>query len=94
MCNRLISYYHTLILTVKWQVHVFWHIIDMAITNSWREYVRDIISIRKGKCNIMDVLDFRIYIGEFLSSGADINSCTGTRSVSYTHLDVYKRQSV
>lgn len=80
-CDRLISYYRTSMRTVKWPVRVFWHFIDMAITNSWREYVRDKISIGEGKGNIMDLLHFRIYIGESLSSGADSNA--HARSANY-----------
>lgn len=35
---RMISYYRISMRRKKWPVHFFWHIIDLALINSWIKY--------------------------------------------------------
>uniref|UniRef100_A0A8C4QGL5 Si:ch211-255f4.7 n=1 Tax=Eptatretus burgeri TaxID=7764 RepID=A0A8C4QGL5_EPTBU len=66
MCDRMISYYRICTRTKKWPVRVFFHFIDMALVNSWFQYVQDCEYFGVVKKNIMDLLDFRLYVGEAL----------------------------
>ncbi|XP_050302044.1 piggyBac transposable element-derived protein 1-like [Anthonomus grandis grandis] len=70
MCDRLISYYRICMRTKKWPVRVFWHFVDLAITNSWVEYRQDCFARGDRKNSIMDLLEFKLYIGKSLALGA------------------------
>jgi len=69
LCDRLISYYRNCMRTKKWSVRVFWHFVDLAITNSWIEYRQDCYVRGDRKGRIMDLLDFKLYIGKCLALG-------------------------
>ena len=70
LCDRLISYYRICMRTKKWPVRVFWHFIDLAITNSWIEYRQDCYARGDRKNSIMDLLEFKLYVGKCLALGA------------------------
>ncbi len=74
LCDRLISYYRINMRTRKWPVRVFWHFIDLAIINSWILYKMDQLYSGMKHKEIMDLLSFKIYIGESLSTGATGNA--------------------
>ncbi|CAH2010736.1 unnamed protein product [Acanthoscelides obtectus] len=70
LCDRLISYYRICMRTKKWPVRVFWHFIDLSITNSCIEYRQDCNARGDRKSSIMDLLEFKLYIGKCLALGA------------------------
>ncbi|KAJ8881448.1 hypothetical protein PR048_017929 [Dryococelus australis] len=49
---------------------VLFNMIDLAVTNVWKEYGRDRVSLGEKTSAGMDLLDFRLYIGESLGMGA------------------------
>ncbi|CAH2010815.1 unnamed protein product [Acanthoscelides obtectus] len=67
LCDSLIYYYRICMRTKKCPVRVFWHFIDLAITNSWIEYRQGCNGDRKS--SIMDLLEFKLYIGKCLALG-------------------------
>lgn len=69
LCDRIISYYRIAMRTKKWPVRVFWHFIDLAISNCWIEYRLDRIAFGDRKAAIMDMLEFKMYIGRALALG-------------------------
>lgn len=70
LADRLIAYYRISMRTKKWPVRFCFHFVDMAITNSWIEYRQDRIALGMPKKSIMDLLDFKVYIGESLAYAA------------------------
>ena len=64
--DRIISYYRICARTKKWTVRVIMHMIDFAIAARWIEYHRDQIALNKPKKEILDLLNFRIEIEEYL----------------------------
>lgn len=69
LCDRIISYYRIAMRTKKWPVRVFWHFVDLVISNCWNEYRLDRIAFGDRKGAIMDVLEFKMYIGRALALG-------------------------
>lgn len=69
--DRMISYYRMSQRTKKWPVRFIFHCIDLAIVNSWLEYRLDKKKMGVPNRNIMDLLDFKMYIGECLAMDAD-----------------------
>lgn len=74
LCDRLISYYRICMRTKKWPVRVFWHFIDLALTNSWIEYRQDRAAFGCRKSTIMDLLEFKLYVGKTLALGGKATS--------------------
>lgn len=66
--DQLISYYRVFIKSKKWTLRMITHGLDMAIVNSWFEYVRDAKASGVPKKNIMDMLNFRKSISNDLIS--------------------------
>lgn len=73
LSDRMISFYRISTRTKKWPVRVLFHFIDLAIVNSWLEYRLDQKALGHRRNQIMDLLDFKIYIGESLSSATTTN---------------------
>lgn len=69
LCDQSMEYYPTWFKTTKWTVKVILHFFDLAIVNSWNEYRRDCESLGTPKKDVMNLLDFRITIGEYLTGG-------------------------
>ncbi|CAH2016792.1 unnamed protein product [Acanthoscelides obtectus] len=69
LCDRFISYYRICMRTKKSPVRVFWHFIDLAITNAWIEYKQDCLARGDRKNTVMDLLEFKLYIGRSLALG-------------------------
>ena len=71
LSDRMISYYRMSQRTKKWTIRCIFHFIDLAIVNSWLEYRLDQKALGIPNRNIMDLLAFKIYIGECLTNDAD-----------------------
>ncbi|CAH2011739.1 unnamed protein product [Acanthoscelides obtectus] len=46
-----------------------WHFIDLAITNAWIRYKQDCLARGDRKNTVMDLLEFKLYIGRSLALG-------------------------
>ncbi|XP_037929963.1 piggyBac transposable element-derived protein 3-like [Teleopsis dalmanni] len=71
LADRLISYYRIAIRTKKWPVKVFWHMVDLIITNCWVMYKKDKFACGVCKKEIMDLLEFKLNIGECFAACAE-----------------------
>lgn len=48
LADRLISYYRINIRTKKWPTRVFWHMVDVALCNSWVLYKKTNFPVVQG----------------------------------------------
>ncbi|XP_070383803.1 piggyBac transposable element-derived protein 3-like isoform X2 [Dermacentor albipictus] len=68
MACRMISRYRMKARVKKWTIRCFFHLIDMALSNSWLLYRRDMCSQQK---RAKDILKFRLSVGEALMTKAE-----------------------
>lgn len=64
--DALIAYYRSKSRCKKWTVRMIFHAIDMALINSWLEYKKDAAVLGIAKKDILDLLHFRMHVGESL----------------------------
>lgn len=64
VCDQMMEYYRSFFRTRKWTVKAILHLFDLAIVNSWMEYRRDCRRQNLGSKDIMDLLEFRLSLGE------------------------------
>lgn len=64
--NQCLSYYRTFLKSKKWTLRMISHGIDIAIVNSWYEYVRDTEKLKIPKSKRLDLLKFRSSIANDL----------------------------
>lgn len=64
--DALISLYRTKIRSKKWTLRMIFHAVDMALINSWTEYRKDSQLLGRPAKNTLDLLHFRMEIGEVL----------------------------
>ena len=57
--DHLMSLYRTFIRSRKWPLRLIFHMIDLAVTNSWMEYIRDCQSLSLGRRDKLDLVAFR-----------------------------------
>ncbi|KAI5709629.1 hypothetical protein M8J76_004584 [Diaphorina citri] len=69
--DRVISYYRIMARTRKWTVRLIFHFIDFALAAGWIEYRRAQFALRKPRRLILDYLEFREHIDEFLRHTTD-----------------------
>lgn len=69
VCDQMMEYYRSFFRTRKWTVKAILHLFDLAIVNSWMEYRRDCQSQNLQNKEIMDLLQFRLSLGEYLVAG-------------------------
>lgn len=62
----LISLYRIFIRARKWTLRMIDHSIDLAITNSWLEYMRDAKALNLPKKNTLDLIHFRQHVAQAL----------------------------
>ncbi|KAK7791620.1 hypothetical protein R5R35_012801 [Gryllus longicercus] len=62
----IISLYRVSTKTRKWTVKMIFHAVDLAITNSWIEYVKDAGILEVSKKETLDLLHFRLRVAEAL----------------------------
>lgn len=60
----LLSLYHTKIPSKKWTLRVLFHFVDVAICNSWLEYLRDHQMLPRAK--LLYLMNFRMQVAEAL----------------------------
>ncbi|XP_072141062.1 piggyBac transposable element-derived protein 3-like isoform X2 [Dermacentor andersoni] len=68
MACRMISRYRMKARVKKWTIRCFFHLIDMALSNSWLLYRRDMCSQQK---RAKDILKFRLSVAEALMTKAE-----------------------
>ncbi|KAE9528797.1 hypothetical protein AGLY_012372 [Aphis glycines] len=64
--DQLVSFYRCFIKSKKWTLRMVSHAFDMAVSNSWLEYVEDAKKLKVPKKEIMDLLNFRMRLAEEL----------------------------
>lgn len=69
--DQQMEYYRTFIKTNKWTLKVLIHFCDLALVNSWRAYKIDCQANNLPRKNTMDLLDFRLEIGDVLTKTPD-----------------------
>ncbi|XP_055389991.1 piggyBac transposable element-derived protein 3-like [Condylostylus longicornis] len=72
ICDQMMEYYRIKIKTKKWPVKVFFHLLDLAILNSWTEYRKDARRLKIPKKQVKDFLQFKIEIGEVMCKSIKI----------------------
>lgn len=72
VADQSMEYYRIFIKTKKWTVKAVFHMVDMAICNSWREYREDAEKSQMQKKDIKDLFKFKLEIGEALARSTDI----------------------
>ncbi|XP_049511408.1 piggyBac transposable element-derived protein 3-like [Dermacentor silvarum] len=65
---RMISSYRMKARVKKWTIRCFFHLIDMALSNSWLLYTRD---MRNQQKRTKDILKFRLSVAEALITKAE-----------------------
>lgn len=71
--DRVISYYRICARTKKWTVRLIFHLFDFSLAAAWIEYRRDQIALGKPRRLILDCLQFREKIEEFLLHNMTVN---------------------
>jgi hypothetical protein len=66
--DQMMEYYRTWLKTKKWPLKVILHLLDLTVTNSWFEYLQDCKINKVPKKKIKDLLQFRMEIGESLTT--------------------------
>jgi hypothetical protein len=69
--DQMVSYYRTLIRSKKWTLRLVFHLIDLAVVNSWLEYVEICKAQNMRQKNIVDSFTFRLDIAETLIMSED-----------------------
>lgn len=90
--DRMISYYRIAQKTKKWPVRFIFHCMDLAIVNSWIEYRLDRKFLGVPNRTIMDLLAFKIYIGECLALDADAKDSNRMQDENYIPPDTSGRE--
>lgn len=60
--DQMISYYRTFLRSRKWPLRMIAHGVDMVVTNSWIEYVKDAEKCGIPKKDVLDLLQFRVRV--------------------------------
>lgn len=66
MCDQQMECYRTWFKTRKWTWKVILHFLDLAVVNSWFQYIRNVSANSFAKKNQMDLLKFKLDIAEAL----------------------------
>lgn len=85
--DALIAFYKTKSRCRKWTVRRIFHAVDMAITNSWLKYKRDMHALGISQKDVMDLLHFRKKIGESLVKDAAKRQNNEVRPLSEVQYD-------
>lgn len=71
MNDRYISYYRMISRTKKWTVRTIFHMVDLALANSWIQYRNDRRQLGDHRKDIFQLLDFKLDVAESLMSESD-----------------------
>lgn len=66
MADRMISYYRMKARVKKWTVRCIFHLIDIALSNSWILYTQDMRAQQRRQKDVLKSLEFRLSVGEAL----------------------------
>lgn len=66
--DQLVSFYRCFIKSKKWTLRMVSHAFDMAVCNSWLEYVEDTKKLKISKKDTLDLLSFRMTLAKELIS--------------------------
>lgn len=66
LADRMISYYRIKARVNKWTIRSMFHLFDIALGNSWRQYTEDLRAQQKRQKEIPKFLEFRFAIAESL----------------------------
>ncbi|KAG0420566.1 hypothetical protein HPB47_003424, partial [Ixodes persulcatus] len=66
MADRMISYYRIKARVKKWTIRVIFNMFDMALSNAWILYTKDMKTKQKKQKDVLKFLDFRFSVGEVL----------------------------
>ncbi|KAH9374885.1 hypothetical protein HPB48_004162 [Haemaphysalis longicornis] len=66
LADRMISYYRIKARVNKWTIRSMFHLFDIALANSWRQYTEDLRAQQKRTKEIPKFLEFRLEIAETL----------------------------
>nr|XP_050037660.1 piggyBac transposable element-derived protein 3-like [Dermacentor andersoni] len=70
MADRIISYYRIKARVNKWTIRAIFHLFDIALSNSWVQYTRDMRSLKKQRKEILKYMQFRQSVAEtFVAQG-------------------------
>lgn len=69
VCDQMMEAYRSWHKTRKWPVKTIMHLFDMAMVNSWYEYRQACERKNVRKADVMDFLDFKICVSDFLLGG-------------------------
>lgn len=70
MADRMISYYQMKARVSKWTTRCFFHLMDMALSNSWLQYTRDMRDQQKRPREVLKFLHFRVSVADALVNEA------------------------
>lgn len=70
LADRMISYYRIKARVNKWTIRSIFHLFDIALSNSWMQYVQDMRAQQKRQKEIVKFLEFRLSVGEELIAQA------------------------
>lgn len=74
MADRMISYYRLKARVKKWTVRCIFHFFDMALSNSWIQYRRDMKAMQRKPKDTLKFLEFRSAVGHALIAQAEQES--------------------
>lgn len=66
LLNQLLSYYRVFIKSKKWTLRMIFHAFDLACVNSWLEYKVEMEAQKTPRKEVLDLLHFKLKIGEAL----------------------------
>lgn len=66
LLDQLISYYRSFIKSKKWTLRIISHFFDFAVCAAWIEYKKDMELNNKNKNRVINLLNFRLYIANYL----------------------------
>jgi hypothetical protein len=64
--DQMIGYYRVFIKSNKWPLRVFSHFLDFALVSAYFEYKNAMIAAGKANNQILDLMNFRLYVANCL----------------------------
>ncbi|KAL3198345.1 hypothetical protein MRX96_044384 [Rhipicephalus microplus] len=90
VCDQLLEYYRISIKTKKWTLKVSLHVVDLSIVNAWMQYREDCRRNGAQRRDTMDLLQFRLAIGEALCASLTRSRSDNSESLCLPHVHVDK----
>ncbi|KAL3234080.1 hypothetical protein MRX96_022828 [Rhipicephalus microplus] len=90
VCDQLLEYYHISIKTKKWTLKVSLRMVDLSIVNAWMQYREDCRRNGAQRRDTMDLLQFRLAIGEALCASLTRSRSDNSESLCLPDVHVDK----